>query len=73
MSSRLAPRLFVYGTLKVGFDNRWAKALRDSATLLGPPLASKWTLVPGRPLSRLETICAWKRMGTRGAFSASQP
>lgn len=31
-----APRLFVYGTLKTGFDNRWAKALRESATLLGP-------------------------------------
>ena len=31
-----APRLFVYGTLKTGFDNRWAKALGESATLLGP-------------------------------------
>jgi gamma-glutamylcyclotransferase (GGCT)/AIG2-like uncharacterized protein YtfP len=31
-----APRLFVYGTLKTGFDNRWAKALRQSAAFLGP-------------------------------------
>lgn len=31
-----APRLFVYGTLRTGFDNRWAQALHQSATLLGP-------------------------------------
>ena len=37
MSSRVyAPRLFVYGTLKTSFDNRWAKMLRHSGTLIGP-------------------------------------
>ena len=34
MSSR--PYLFVYGTLKSGFENRYAQQLRREATLLGP-------------------------------------
>ena len=28
--------LFVYGTLKSGFDNRWARLLRANAHLMGP-------------------------------------
>jgi gamma-glutamylcyclotransferase (GGCT)/AIG2-like uncharacterized protein YtfP len=28
--------LFVYGTLRSGFDNPWAKLLRERAELLGP-------------------------------------
>ena len=36
MSSAVStPGLFVYGTLKSNFDNRWAKMLRESASFLG--------------------------------------
>jgi gamma-glutamylcyclotransferase (GGCT)/AIG2-like uncharacterized protein YtfP len=36
VSSRdYAPRLFVYGTLRTSFDNRWAKMLRRSGILVG--------------------------------------
>ena len=37
MSSRdFPPRLFVYGTLKTSFENRWAKMLRSAGALMGP-------------------------------------
>jgi len=37
MSSAVStPGLFVYGTLKSAFENRWAKMLRESARFVGP-------------------------------------
>lgn len=62
MSSRdSAPRLFVYGTLKSNFDNRWAKLLRNSGHFLGP------AAIRGR-LYRVAHYPGLKRLGAGNSW-----